>query len=215
MAPVCPVCATENMSRRLLGSASIPARHQHCDFDTFIVETPEQQAVLDTCRDYAEHFARYAAAGSCMVFSGGMGTGKNHLATAIARTVLSMGRSVLQVTARGLITRIRETWGSKGGEWTESGILRAIAGADLLIIDEVGKQFGGDGEVIHFFEVINYRYLQMKPTIVLSNESAQGIESYLGVHAYDRLCERGLLLQFDWPSHRRGRFDFNASDHGE
>ncbi|CDQ12121.1 putative DNA replication protein DnaC [Acidithiobacillus ferrivorans] len=212
MAPVCPVCATENMSRRLLGSASIPARHQHCDFDTFIVETPEQQAVLDTCRDYAEHFARYAAAGSCMVFSGSHGTGKNHLATAIARTVLGMGRSVLQVTARGLITRIRETWGSKGGEWTESGILRAIAGADLLIIDEVGKQFGGDGEEIHFFEVINYRYLQMKPTIVLSNESAQGIESYLGVAAFDRLCEGGLLLQFDWPGHRRGRVDANIGD---
>lgn len=208
MAPVCPVCAAENASRRLLGSAAIPPRHQHCDFDTFIVETQEQQAILDICRDYAEHFARYAANGSCMMFSGNPGTGKNHLATAIARTVLGMGRSVLLVTARGLITRIRETWGKTGGEWTESGVLRAFTEADLLIIDEVGKQFGGDGDVIHLFEVINHRYLEMKPTIVLSNESAQGIESYLGVHAYDRLCERGTLLQFDWPSHRRGRVDF-------
>lgn len=208
-APVCPVCAAEHASRRLLESAAIPVRYQNCDFDSFIVELPAQQAALDTCRDYAENFARYAADGTCMVFSGPPGTGKNHLATAIARTVLGMGYSVLQVTAYGLILRIRQTWGKGGDGESESDIVRAFAKADLLIIDEVGKQFGGDLDQMHLFEVINSRYLEMKPTIVLSNESAQGIEGYLGVAAFDRLCERGLLVQFDWPSYRRGRMAGN------
>lgn len=212
LAPVCPVCAAEHASRRLLESAAIPVRYQDCDFGTFIVETSAQQAVLEACRDYAEHFARYAATGTCMVFSGNTGTGKNHLATAIARTVLGMGRSVLQVTAYGLITRIRQTWGKGGGGRSESDIVRAFAEADLLIIDEVGKQFGGDGDQVHLFEVIHSRYLDMKPTIVLSNESAQGIEGYLGVATFDRLCERGLLLQFDWQGHRRGRVNANIGD---
>ena len=217
MAPVCPACVAEQASRRLLKSAAIPgkfqnaipARYQNCYFDTFIVEYPAQQVALDTCRDYAEHFARYAAMGMCMVISGGIGTGKNHLTTAIARTVMGMGRSVLQVTAYGLITRIRQTWGKGGGGQSEFDIVRAFEEADLLIIDEVGKQFGGEGEQVHLFEVVHARYLDMKPTIVLSNESAQGIESYLGVATYDRLCERGILLQFDWPgySYRRGRVD--------
>ncbi|MBU2769318.1 ATP-binding protein [Acidithiobacillus ferrivorans] len=207
MAPVCPVCAAEHASRRLMETAAIPPRYQNCDFASFIVETPAQQTVLETCRDYAEHFAHHATAGTCLVFSGNPGTGKNHLATAIARTVLGMGRSVLQVTAHGIVTRIRQTWGKNGGSGgqRETDVLRGFAAADLLIIDEVGKQFGAKDEEIHFFEVINMRYLEMKPTIVLSNESAQGIESYLGVAAFDRLCEGGLLLQFDWVGHRRGR----------
>ena len=216
MPPACPSCLVEHASRRLSESVNIPsrfqnaipARYQNCDFDSFVVEYPAQQVALDTCRDYAEHFERYAAIGMCMVFSGGVGTGKSHLVTAIARTVMSMGHSVLQVTAYGLITRIRHTWGKGGGGGqSESDIVRAFAEADLLIIDEVGKQFGGEGEQVHLFEVIHSRYLDMKPTIVLSNESAQGIESYLGVATYDRLCERGMLIQFDWPGHRRGRVD--------
>jgi DNA replication protein DnaC len=214
MAPVCPVCAVEHASRRLMETAAIPLRYQNCDFASFIVETPAQQTVLETCRDYAEHFARHATAGTCLVFSGNPGTGKNHLATAIARTVLGRGRSVLQVTAYGLITRIRQTWGKGGGGLSESEIVRALAEADLLIIDEVGKQFGGDGDQVHLFEVIHSRYLDMKPTIVLSNESAQGIEGYLGVAAFDRLCERGLLLQFDWHGHRRGRVGSNNDELG-
>ncbi|QQD71922.1 ATP-binding protein [Acidithiobacillus ferrivorans] len=205
MVPVCPVCAAEHASRRLLESAAIPARYQSCDFASFIVETPAQQAVLETCRDYAEHFAEYAAEGTCMVFSGNPGTGKNHLATAIARTVMGMGRSVLHATAHGIITRIRQTWGKGSRDLVETDVLRGFAQADLLIIDEVGKQFGGDGEQVHLFEVIDLRYRDMKPTIVLSNETAQGIENYLGVAAFDRLCQSGLLLQFNWPGHRRGR----------
>jgi DNA replication protein DnaC len=205
MASSCPVCAAEQVSRRLLESAAISARHQGCDFASFIVETPAQQAVLDTCRDYAEHFSQAAATGAGLIFSGPVGTGKNHLATAIARTVLEMGRSVLQVTAYEMILRLRQTWKKDDTGPSEAAIIRQFGAADLLIIDEVGKQFGSKGgDEVQLFAVINRRYLDMKPTIVMSNESAQGIERYMGIAAFDRLCERGLLLEFDGPSHRRG-----------
>lgn len=203
--PHCPVCAAEQVSRRLLESAAIPARHHDCDFASFIATTPSQQAVLDACRDYAEHFSQAAAAGSGLVFSGPVGTGKNHLATAIARTVLGMGRSVLQVTAYELILRLRQTWKKSDDGPSEADVIRQFAAVDLLIIDEIGKQFGSKGGEVQLFAVINRRYLDMKPTIVMSNESVQGIERYMGIAAFDRLCERGMLLEFDGPSYRRGR----------
>jgi DNA replication protein DnaC len=200
----CPVCLAEQVSRRLLESAAISPRHHDCDFNSFIAETDAQKAVLDTCREFADHFAQHAARGDCMVFSGTQGTGKNHLAVAIARTVLGMGRSVLQVTAHGLILRLRQTWKKNDDGPSEAEVLRQFAAADLLIIDEIGKHFGGQADEVHLFEVINHRYLDLKPTIVISNESPQGIEKFIGIAAYDRLCERGLLLDFNWPSYRRG-----------
>lgn len=204
MAPVCRICAAEHASRRLMESAAIPRRYIDCDFNNYVVDVPGQQTALDVCSNYAEHFGERARKGSCLILCGNPGTGKNHLASAIARTVLSMGRSVLHVTAYDVIARIRQTWQRGIGNSTELEVIRGFAEADLLILDEVGKTFGSDGERVHLFEVIDHRYRDLKPTIILSNESVSGIEKYLGSAAFDRLCQNGDLLLFDWKSHRRG-----------
>ncbi len=205
MSPVCPVCAAEQASRRLMESAAIPKRYIDCGFDNYVVEVPGQQAVLDVCRDYADHFEEHARKGSCLILCGNPGTGKNHLASAIANVVLTKGHSVLHVTAYDIIARIRQTWQRGIGNSTELEVIRGFAEAGLLIIDEVGKTFGSDGERVHLFEVIDHRYRDLKPTLILSNESIGGVEKYLGPAAFDRLCQNGGLLLFDWQSHRRGR----------
>lgn len=205
LSPVCPVCAAEQASRRLMESAAIPSRYIDCGFDNYVVEVPGQQTALDICRDYAEHFEERARKGSCLILCGNPGTGKNHLASAIARAVLAQGRSVLHVTAYDIIARIRQTWQRGIGNSTELEVIRGFADAGLLIIDEVGKTFGNDGERVHLFEVIDHRYRDLKPTIILSNEGVEGVEKYLGPAAFDRLCQNGGLLLFDWQSYRRGR----------
>lgn len=205
MSPVCPVCAAEQASRRLMESAAIPKRYIDCGFDNYVVEVPGQQAVLDVCRDYADHFEEHARKGSCLILCGNPGTGKNHLASAIANVVLTKGHSVLHVTAYDIIARIRQTWQRGIGNSTELEVIRGFAEAGLLIIDEVGKTFGSDGERVHLFEVIDHRYRDLKPTLILSNESIGRVEKYLGPAAFDRLCQNGGLLLFDWQSHRRGR----------
>jgi DNA replication protein DnaC len=207
---VCPICMAEKKSARLMRSAAIPKRHQECRFENYEIRTDEQKDIFDVCKEYAETFREKAfQRGDCLIMSGNCGTGKNHLATAIARTVMESGFSVVLTTARGMVARIRESWDRsaqhQGERLTELEAIREFADVDLLIIDEVGKQFaGGKSDEVHLFEVINMRYLNTKPVIVLSNESAKSIESYIGTAAYDRLCENGLLLSFNWQSYRRG-----------
>lgn len=203
--PVCPVCAAEKTSQRLMEIAAIPKRYMACGFDNYTIESPHQQQVLDVCRAYADHFDEEDRQGSSLILCGNPGTGKNHLASAIAHTVLSKGHSVLQVTAYDIIARIRQTWRRENGKGTELEVIRGFADVDLLIIDEVGKTFGSDGERVHLFEVIDHRYRDMKPTIILSNEGVDGVERFLGIAAFDRLCQNGELLILDWQSHRRGR----------
>lgn len=142
-------------------------------------------------------------AGRCLILRGNPGTGKNHLAAAITRAVMESGWTVLNVTAYELIGRIRETWrGGRDGE-TEASVVKRFASADLLIIDEVGRQFGTEGERIPLFNVIDQRYRLKLPTVILSNCTPQAIRECLGEAAYDRLREGGgQLVNFDWPSYR-------------
>lgn len=84
---------------------------------------------------------------------------------------------------------------------------------DLLILDEVGVQHGSDTEKLILFEIINGRYEAARPTIVISNLDAAGLEQFLGERAFDRLREGGgRLVVFDWESHRGKRPSVQAAN---
>lgn len=204
----CPVCARQTAVRQLMQRAEIEPRFEGCTFDNFGVETPDQEAALQACRAYADSFDVAAKTGRSLILRGNPGTGKNHLAVAITRQVLTAGYTALHATAYEIVCRIRETWGRRQpGEQTEQGITRAFGEVDLLVIDEVGRQYGTEGEQIHLFHVIDARYRLMKPTIVISNKRLDEIRAYLGDAALDRLREGGgELVSFNWRSHR-GRID--------
>jgi DNA replication protein DnaC len=81
--------------------------------------------------------------------------------------------------------------------------MREWRALDLLLLDEVGVQFGSEAEMIQLTEVLDARYSAMKPTLVISNCDRAGLEKFLGVRAVDRLRDNGgMLLVFDWPSWR-------------
>lgn len=197
----CPKCRIERRLEALLSRAAIPQRYQQCDFGNYHVSQDSQKLALQTCRDFAEAFAQNTD-GRGLILLGNPGTGKNHLAAAIARHLLAQGRTVLQTTVWELVDRIRETWGRQEGP-TEREVIRSFAGVDLLILDEVGKQHGSDSERVSVFAVLDSRYRECRPTVLLSNESLAGLEDYLGAAAFDRLCHRGTLVQCHWPSFRR------------
>ena len=92
--------------------------------------------------------ARHSA-GETMVFSGRPGTG-NHLAIAICHAIMGAGYTALCINALDVIGMIRSTW-RKDGERTESDVLRELTAVDLLVIDEVGVQYGTDGEKVILF----------------------------------------------------------------
>lgn len=198
----CPECRREAQLRRLMDRAAIPPRFAHCTFDTFKVESQEQQTAMAVCKQYAADFRQLHSQGTCLVLRGSIGTGKNHLACAIARQVNEQGYTCLLLTVAEIIQRVRATW-DRQTEETQAEITSRFGDVDLLILDEVGRQYGSESEKIILFQVIDTRYRAMRPTIVLSNLSPGEISDYLGGAAYDRLRENGgKLVNFDWASYR-------------
>jgi DNA replication protein DnaC len=180
--------------------AAIPRRFIGRGFDNFTVQSPDQQRALDAARGYADTFEQRFRAGHGLVFSGMPGTGKSHLAVAILQAVLPR-HTGLYVTCMGVIRMVRNTW-RRESQQSEQQVLDMLSGVDLLVIDEIGVQYGTDGEQTVLFEVLDLRYQDQRPTILLTNQDKDGFKSYVGDRSFDRLTETSRWVAFDWPSHR-------------
>lgn len=214
----CQVCAQEQAEARAeeerkavkaaadrriseaIGATHVPSRFIGRTFDNFRAETDAQRHALTVARDYFEQFAHYAKRGTGLIFSGLPGTGKSHLAGAILHG-LALDWHVRYRTCLDLIRIIRDTW-RKGSERSESEVLARLEAIDLLVIDEVGVQYGTDGEQTVLFEVIDRRYREVKPTIFLTNQDKAGFKQFVGERSFDRLAETCRWVPFDWASYR-------------
>ncbi|KPB72913.1 ATP-binding protein [Pseudomonas cannabina] len=184
----------------------IPARFQQATLENWVAGSDDAKArAWNAATDYVERFAENYDAGRCVMLLGQVGCGKTHLATAMLQQCIryfgNQGVTGLYVTAGGIIRSVKETFGSQTR--TESQVYADLIAPHLLVIDEVGLQNGTDFERQVLFEVINGRYEQLKPTIVVSNLSITDLKLSMGDRAVDRLRDRGgLVCVFRWPSAR-------------
>lgn len=182
--------------------SGIPPRFRTKTFDGFVAEDEKQRRVLRICKAYADRFDERYAAGGGMVMCGSPGTGKTHLACAIGNQLLELGRSVLFVSVLGAVRSVKETWRPDSGVSERSAIERFFE-PDLLVLDEVGVQFGSEAERIVLYDIINGRYERVQPTILISNLPESDLGGYLTDRLVDRMAEGGgVTLAFDWPSKR-------------
>ena len=185
-----------------INGAAIPERFKDRTLDSYIAKTTGQKKALAFSKEYAENFDQVMKAGRSAIFVGKPGTGKTHLAIGIALEIIKQQRSPVFVTVQRLIRRVKDSWHTKNE--TESEVVDAFASPDLLILDEVGVQFGSEFEKQMLFDVLNERYEKLKPSILLSNIPREQLSDYLGEHVTDRLRENGgKMIGFDWDSYRR------------
>lgn len=218
----CPTCSAETVAKereaaeareraerlaawqRKIGDAGIPERFRDRRLETFAARTDAQRRALDFARGYADGFDAALASGRSALFIGRVGTGKTHLAVGIGMQIMERdARSVLFTTVMRAIRRVKDTWG-RNSAVSESEAIATLVFPDLLILDEVGVQFGSDTEKLILFDVLNERYEKRRPTLMLSNLGLDDVRAFLGERIFDRLREDGgESIPFDWDSYRR------------
>lgn len=192
---------------QMLGTAAIPERFKSRTLDNFKAETPDQLRALAISRDFCADWTATKRKGSWLVFSGLPGTGKSHLAIAVLQAIMPgvVGR---YMTCMELIQTIRATW-RKDSEDSETELLEALTRIPLLVLDEIGVQYGTESEQHHLFDVLDRRYREMMPTILLTNQNKDGFRQFVGDRVYDRMTEVARWVPFEWTSYRtQARKDF-------
>ncbi len=186
----------------LLRRSQIPLRFRDRTLENFRAESDGQRRALKIAKAYAASFDDRLAQGGGLVLCGKPGTGKTHLACAIAMHVAGQGRSAKFMTVIQAVREVKETY-RRDSNRTEQEAIDAFEAPDLLILDEVGVQWGSDAEKLILFEIINGRYAEMRPTILISNLMETELGAYIGDRAVDRMREGGgAVIAFDWPSYR-------------
>lgn len=220
MASQCPMCQEQQAAQEierserikaeaharriesLFNHAGIPPRFKDRSFDNYEFTMPEQERALRTARNYADTFEDKLSRGTCLIFSGKAGTGKTHLACAVANAILKRGHSALFTTVSDAMRAIKRTYGPESTV-SEADAIRTFVDPTLLILDEVGGSKGSEHEMQLLFDIVNKRYEHGKPIIILTNLDAVTLREHLGDRVTDRLREGGgKLITFTWASHR-------------
>jgi DNA replication protein DnaC len=151
--------------------------------------------------------------GGITLLYGGHGTGKTRMAYELAKvckpprpTFLVRGITkslpAIYTTAVNMFMDIRETYGSKS-ERSEKQIVSELSEAALLVIDEIQERGETQFEDRKLTQIIDARYMDGRPTILISNYSRQDFAKTLSPAVLDRIRENGKGMHFDWPSHRK------------
>jgi DNA replication protein DnaC len=193
--------------RQKLGAAAVPRRFESKCFSQYVTDTPEKKAALEKCRAYADNFRENHRVGRNLILIGSPGTGKTHLAAALANYLThETNYTAAYRTIGGVLQSIKETYNSDGRE-TEGSIIAGLKSVDLLVLDEIGatRESPSDFELSTIFAIINGRYENEMPTVIISNLAADGLTQAMGDRCVDRLREGSpVVVQFKWESVRRG-----------
>jgi len=200
-------CASFGRTERLLESARIPRRYEHCDLDSYAPNNVSQKRAKDDVTHFLEKFPIIDVG---LLFIGPCGVGKTHLAVSLLKEVIaSRGGAGLFYDFRDLLGTIQGTYNSQAQD-SEWGILRPVLDTNLLVLDELGANKLTDWVLDTMSHIINCRYNDRKLTIFTSNyldsparPGEETLTDRIGVRLRSRLHEMCKVVKIEGEDFRR------------
>lgn len=169
---------------KLADQSGMRARFLTRTFDRFVVCEGNKTA-YNAAKMYADNFAdmlpqkgvegKYkppTAERNGLFITGSYGTGKTHLAAAIANQLIGQNIPVICMTMIDLLAKIKSTFDNAqnfGNIETEESIMRIYEKVPLLIIDDIGSEQPTEWGIAKIYAIINARYEAYMPVIITTN----------------------------------------------
>ena len=197
--------AKEKRIRYLTSLAELPLKYVDAGLRNFETPTYAHEKAVKAVTAYTRNLSPNKRAWEPLIIAGTQGTGKTHLVCALANNAISKEVSVRYTTSALVLSDIRSAYGKVEGKTEASQILRYINDFDLLILDEADMLVRSDNDLGLMFSVINGRYNNLKPLVVVTNQPpGKELGKLIGVRSMDRIVENSTQVICDWESHRKG-----------
>jgi DNA replication protein DnaC len=163
-------CRSGARAARLLKSARIPARYEHCMLSDFETDFSGANRALAAARLAAGRFVEeYPLEKTGLLLLGPIGTGKTHLAVGIIQELIrSKGVPCRFCDYRELLKEIQNSY-NPSVQTTELEILRPVFEAEVLVLDELGAVKPTEWVWDTVSHILNSRYNEKKTTIITTN----------------------------------------------
>lgn len=193
----------------ILGKSGIKKRYLSRTIDNFSV-TAENKRSFEVATDYIKNFREYFTQGKGLYLEGPCGTGKTHLAIAIALAIINTGVPVICKTSIDILGDIKRCY-ERNSEVTEEEVLEAYKTVDLLIIDDLGKEQVTEWSVPVLYSILNERYEALLPTIITTNYNTTALAEKLSAKGdtetataiISRFVESSKRVTMSWADYRR------------
>lgn len=173
--------------RNLLMQSGLTGRGLNARFDNTCTDRSEiakaKAKAQQFCKAYLDD---RAGDGNGLYLSGAPGTGKTHLACCVAWEFVRSEKSVLYLNELELYRRIIDD--------RDKGLMKQCHDVSLLVLDDVGKESTNHKREELLYQLIDYRYQAMKPTIYTSQYTLDNLTA--------RGWDRATLDRMAQTSHR-------------
>lgn len=163
--------------------------YEHMTFESFDIRgrNPVEERDLDYALKYARAFTESPR--NWMFFMGAFGSGKTHLAAAIANELKYAGHQVMFTTVPDLMDYMRITFDPKSNVRFDKRF-QEIKNTPILVLDDVSLDSATSWAKEKLFQIIDYRYVRKLPTVFTSVKKMDEIDDRLQTRLADtRLCK--------------------------
>lgn len=190
---------------RLLAESNLGERFKGRTFASF--DAKRDREAFDACSKYANAEKLLELQRNGLLIAGGYGSGKTHLAAAVTNALIDRGIQVLFGTAIEHFDKIRN-------DFENTGINRHLASmksANVLVIDDLGKEKKSEWTQQVLFDVVNFRYEHKMPIIITTNlvsedgEDFSALTNHVGGAVYSRICEMCNIVVTKSGDYRQGQ----------
>lgn len=146
------------------------------------------EAAVEVARAYAEEPQGW------LVITGPSGTGKTHLAAAIANRRIELGHPVLFMVVADLLDHLRAGYDTDDEDLAFDRVFEQVRNAPLLILDDLDGASGTAWAREKLLQVINHRFNLALPTIITATVPPAALDPRLSTRLRDPAIARVISL---------------------
>ena len=157
---------------------------------------------LAEAKKYANEFSRDS---KNLLLIGTTGTGKTHITTAIAKTIIENGFEVIYDSAQNVVAAFEyDRFKSGYGQYEARG--EKYLECELLILDDLGTEFSNQFTISCIYNLLNTRLNKGLPTVISTNLGAGELLSRYEDRIYSRILGQDtVVLRFLGKDNRLSR----------